>query len=375
MNEIFAQECFDMIFKFLPTNKDLHSCLLVNKRWTTSAVPIFMGSAFKINDKSTKVIQTYLAFIPDSTFLNLGYNRRIGLSINRPLFFNYPSFLKELSYDQFVNAAIVNNCCKDIIIELFKILAMNNVRLRKFIFYSCLNRHRFGNLDKIESLAFLYFSERSNFSECISIFNSLTYFNYSYQWPVQKTQLFNAIAEYCHNIENLKVSICNKDEGIALAALIRSQKYLKKFTLINSNNFVLFPVQTLESQKHSLKCVAFEDMHCNSHLSKTSFFNYAIFQLNSSTINLLAQYSNINKMKFKHCEGLNSSVFLPLATAFSSLTSLEYSYGAYNIYDNTTPIELLSGLIMTSCNTLKRVILDWHSRDDLDITQLVNIIS
>ncbi|CAG8751691.1 11175_t:CDS:2, partial [Dentiscutata heterogama] len=80
-------------------------------------------------------------------------------------------------------------------------------------------------------------------------------------------------------------------------------------------------------------------------------------------------------MKFKRCEGLNSSVFLPLAIAFPNLTSLEYSYGAYDIYDSATPIRLLSGLIMTSCNTLKRIILDWHSPDNLDITQLVEIIA
>ncbi|CAG8837043.1 16812_t:CDS:1, partial [Racocetra persica] len=33
MDQIFAPEYFDTIFRFLPTNKDLHSCLLVNKRW------------------------------------------------------------------------------------------------------------------------------------------------------------------------------------------------------------------------------------------------------------------------------------------------------------------------------------------------------
>ncbi|CAG8600175.1 10851_t:CDS:2, partial [Dentiscutata heterogama] len=177
MNQIVASEYFDTIFKFLSNNKDLHSCLLVNKHWATCAVPILWEAPFRIKDKkipSSKVIQVYLAFIPDNTFLKLGYEKRIGLMISKPLFFNYPSFLKELSYDQFLNAAIANKCCKDIIIELFKILAMNSVRLRRFDIYNYLNCYS-ENLNNIGSLIL------PHFSESISIF-----------------------ARDCHNIKNLK---------------------------------------------------------------------------------------------------------------------------------------------------------------------------
>ncbi|CAG8615745.1 4923_t:CDS:2 [Dentiscutata erythropus] len=371
MDQIFAPEYFDTIFRFLPTNKDLHSCLLVNKHWAACTVPILWEAPFRIKSEyipSPKVINTYLAFIPDSIFLKFGYKERIGLSTIKPLFFNYPSFLKEFSYDQFLTAAIANKCCKNIIIELFKMLAMNDVILRQFVIYSCFNHYSI-NLDNIVSLVPLHFSE------CASIFSGLTYFNCSYQWPTQKTRLFDIIAKNCHNIKNLKVSIYHEDEGIALSALICSQKHLKRFSLINSNDFASLPIQALVNQKHSLNSVAFEDMHCNHNLNKTEFFNYAICQLNNSAISVLTQCTKISKMKFKHIEGLNSSEFLPLATAFSNLTSLEYSYGTYNIYDSAAPIELLSGLIMTSCNTLKRIMLDWHSHDDLDITQLVKIIA
>ncbi|KAF0391972.1 hypothetical protein F8M41_010717 [Gigaspora margarita] len=356
MNQIFAPEYFDIIFRFLPTSKDLHSCLLVNKHWAACAVSILWEAPFRINDNNTsrKVIKTYLAFIPDSTFLKLRYNRRIGLS--PPLFFNYPSFLKELSYDQFLNTVLAINCYKGIIIELFKIFDMSKVTLRRFEYITALNNHQVFILPH-------------------SIFSRLTYFNCSYQWPIQKTQLFNTIANYCHSIKNLKVSICYEEEKIALADLIRSQRNLKKFTLINSNNFASFPVQALMNQKHSLNSLALEDMHCNRNLSKAKFFNYAICQLNNSAINVLTQCTKINKVKFKHCEGLDSSVFLPLSIAFPNLTSLEYSYGTHDIYDNATPIRLLSDFIMTSCNTLKRVILDWHSEVHLDITQLVEIIA
>ncbi|CAG8728066.1 4515_t:CDS:1, partial [Dentiscutata erythropus] len=81
MDQIFASEYFDTIFRFLPTNKDLHSCLLVNKHWAACAVPILWEAPFRITGKYipySKVIKTYLAFIPDSTFLKFGYKERIG---------------------------------------------------------------------------------------------------------------------------------------------------------------------------------------------------------------------------------------------------------------------------------------------------------
>ncbi|CAG8494431.1 1429_t:CDS:1 [Dentiscutata erythropus] len=378
LNQIFASEYFDTIFRFLPDNEDLHSCLLVNKNWATCAVPILWEAPFRFYDEDIpftydediqfhKVIQTYLAFIPDSTFRKLGYNRRIGLSNSRPLFFNYPSFIKELSYDHLLNAAIAYNCSEDIIIELFKLFAINNVRLRRLEIYSCLNNYN-ENLNKIGYLV-------PQFYECTSVFSRLTYFNCSYRCPMQKTQLFNAIANHYRNIKTLKVSIYDENEGMALGGLIRSQRNLRKFALINSNHFASFPIQALMNQKHSLDSLALEDMHGNRYLSKTKFFNYTICQLNSSAIDVLAQCKNVNKVKFKHCEGLNSSVFLPLAIAFSNLTSLEYTYGNYDFYDSATPIRLLSGLIMTSCNTLKRIVLDWYSEANLDITQLVGIIA
>ncbi|CAG8727123.1 9783_t:CDS:1, partial [Racocetra fulgida] len=371
MDQKFAPEYFVTIFRFLRL-KDLHSCLLVNKYWAICAVPILWEAPFKINDSFTpspKVIQTYLVFIPDETFFELGYSKRIGLSIAKPPSFDYPSFLKEFSYDRFLNLAIANNCCKDIIVELLKIFAINDTKLRRFNTYDYLFDQHLECQDQIAPLVLPYFSE------CNLIFSSLTYLECIYQWPMQKVKLFNAIAQKCHSIKTLKVSVWHEDEGKVLANLISSQKHLKKFFLINSNNFASFPIQALVDQKHSLNSVTFEDMHNNHDLSETKFFNYSICDLNSDAVDVLSQCTNITKIKFKHCEGLNSPLFLPIISTFSNLISLEYSYGTHKIYDATTPIKLLSGLIKKSCNTLKRISLEWHSLDYLDITQLIKAIT
>ncbi|CAG8799979.1 8059_t:CDS:1, partial [Racocetra persica] len=164
MDQKFSPEYFGAIFRFLPTNKDLYSCLLVNKYWATCAIPILWEAPFRISDNfipSPKVIQTYLAFIPDRAISNLDR----GLSINRPPLFDYPSFLKEFSYDRFINAAVANNCCKDVIIELLKIFSIRDTKLRRFKIHDYLFSQYFKSNDEVASLVLPYFSE------CTSIFN------------------------------------------------------------------------------------------------------------------------------------------------------------------------------------------------------------
>ncbi|CAG8505235.1 13630_t:CDS:1 [Dentiscutata erythropus] len=103
IDQVFAPEYFHIIFRYLLNNKDLHSCLLVNKYWASCAVPILWESPFKINDKfipSPKLIRTYLTFIVVENFHNCS-------TVKRPLY-DYPSFLKELPFDRFLNAAIAN---------------------------------------------------------------------------------------------------------------------------------------------------------------------------------------------------------------------------------------------------------------------------
>ncbi|CAG8505255.1 13631_t:CDS:2 [Dentiscutata erythropus] len=207
------------------------------------------------------------------------------------------------------------------------------------------------------------------------MFRNLSRLNCSYHWPAKKDLIFNVIADICHNIENLKATVWHEDEGIALAKLVCAQKCLKKFSILNSNSFASFPVQSLESQIQSLNSLTFKDMHSNSRLVKVSKFNYTTFQLNDKAIFSLTQRIKITKLKFKHCEGLSSSISLPITSMYSNLTSLEYSYGGYNIYDNATPINLLSDLVKTNSKTLERIIFDWHSNNFLECTQLIRNIA
>src|ERR1043165_5210724 len=64
----FIHDILYLVLKLLTTNKDLHSCLLVNKSWANIAVPILWEAPFR-NDysfvPSSNVINTYIAFLPE----------------------------------------------------------------------------------------------------------------------------------------------------------------------------------------------------------------------------------------------------------------------------------------------------------------------
>ncbi|CAG8560176.1 25030_t:CDS:2 [Dentiscutata erythropus] len=361
IDQMLASEYFYIIFRYLPTNKDLYSCILVNRYWANCAVPILWESPFKINDEYNllpKVIQIYLTFIQTE-------NSHNDPLFNRPLY-DYPSFLKELPFYRFLNSVIANNCTETQIVELFKNFQMHLVKLRRFDL-----SHLHLNFNGL--IAYRVLLDYS------SIFNRLSYLNCTYNWEVneaqkvQKAQIFNELAKSCHNIRNLKATVRCKEEGIALANLISSQRCLKKFSLVNSNIFASFSVQSLQSQTRSLNSLTFKNMH-HSNLGVNAIFRYTTFQLNEKAISSLSQCTNITELKFKHCEGL---IYFPINSIFRNLTSLEYTYGSYPIIGNAPPIEILSSLIKMNGKTIENVTFDWqwHYNDRTDYIQLIKNIA
>ncbi|CAG8794082.1 11159_t:CDS:2, partial [Dentiscutata erythropus] len=170
---------------------------VINKYWANCAVPILWESPFKINDVYNlfpQVIQIYRTFVQAKDF-------HIGTLVKRPLY-DYPSFLKELPFERFLNSAIANNYSEVLIVELFKIFPMHLVKLRRFDL-----SHLHLNFNS--QITYRALPQLLDYS---SIFNRLSYLNCTYNWDVdeppkvQKTQVFNALAKSCHNIRNLKAT-------------------------------------------------------------------------------------------------------------------------------------------------------------------------
>ncbi|KAF0432452.1 hypothetical protein F8M41_005217 [Gigaspora margarita] len=333
INQKLSPEYFNIIFRYLPTNRDLYSCSLVNRYWANCAIPILWESPFKINNVYNlfpKVIQVYLKFIQTEELHN-------DFLVNRPLY-DYPSFLKKLPFDRFLNSAIANNYPETLIVELFKILSNRSVMLRRFDLSQL--HLSYDNLITHQVLPQLL-----NYS---SLFKRLSYLNCTYYLDVEeaqqtlKAQIFNALANSCHNIINIKATVWSRDEAIALANLICSQKWLKKFSLINSNESASFSIQSLQSQAGSLNNLTFKNMHRDINLNKSLRLYHFPTECNYT---------------------------------FPNLTSLEYIYGNYNIHDGAPPVEILSNIVKTNSKTIENIIFDWHSRNPPDCTQLIKNIA
>ncbi|KAF0432450.1 hypothetical protein F8M41_005215 [Gigaspora margarita] len=364
-----SPEYFNIIFRYLPTNRDLYSCSLVNRYWANCAIPILWESPFKINivyNLFPKVIQVYLKFIQTEELHN-------DSLVKRPLY-DYPSFLKELPFDRFLNSAITNNYPETLIVELFKILSNRSVMLCRFDLSQL--HLSFDNLITHKVLPQLLDNS--------SIFKRLSYLNCTYHLDIEETQqtlkaqIFNALANSCHNLRNIKATVWCKDETIALANLICSQKWLKKVSLVNSNESASFSIQSLQSQAGSLNKLTFKNMHrdlnLNKSLSNRAKFKPTKLQLNDKAIYSLLQCNKITKLKFKHCEGLNR-IPIKCNYTFPNLTYLEYTYGNDNIYDVAPPVEILSNIIKMNGKTVENIIFDWHSRNPPECTQLIKNIA
>ncbi|KAF0525399.1 tetratricopeptide repeat protein [Gigaspora margarita] len=368
MDQMFAPEYFYIIFRYLPTNRDLYSCILVNRYWANCAIPILWEVPFKINNIYNlfpKVIQVYQKFIQTEKLHNDSLN-------NKPLY-DYPSFLKELPFDRFLNSAIASNYSETLIIELIKILSKCSVKLRRFDLSQL-------HLSYNNSIIHKVLPQLLDYS---SIFNRLSYLNCTYHLDVEnaqvkKAQIFNALANSCHNIITIKATVWSKDEAIALSNLICSQKWLKKFSLVNSNESASFSVQSLQSQAGSLNNLTFKNMHRDINLNKSlnnrAKFKTTTFQLNGKAIDSLLQCNNITKIKFKHCEGLNRFP-IKYNYTFPNLTTLEYIYGNYKIHDDVPPVEILSNIVKQNGKTIKNIIFDWHSYNSPECTQLIKNIA
>jgi hypothetical protein len=168
-------EILQEIFKYIVNDIDhLHSCLLVNKIWSSNVVPILWNRPFHLlllhnNHLSHQIISTYLSCLDkdERSKLDLnGITRSLSSSscssdssLSSPNFefplspypvisshpptYNYPSFLRHLSYFSFVASiqewcAVHNNwnpyAIRKIVQALFRLFAKFSPSLETLVF-------------------------------------------------------------------------------------------------------------------------------------------------------------------------------------------------------------------------------------------------
>src|ERR1043166_120452 len=99
----FPVECINEIFKYFENDKtSLHSCLLVNRFWCRTIVPILWSRSFSLTRNSTNsslcLMEVYLSFLNEEERQLRNYHPELYPTPKQTLF-NYPSFLKEFYYE------------------------------------------------------------------------------------------------------------------------------------------------------------------------------------------------------------------------------------------------------------------------------------
>ncbi|CAG8498716.1 7172_t:CDS:2 [Ambispora gerdemannii] len=121
MAGILPPEILRMIFKLLLEGEgdngqfklaELYSCILVNRKWCGSAVPLLWSKPFCASSPSRqqrKVIDVYLAFLNDERWSSL-FPKNFSRKIYAQPKFDYPFFASEINFDMM--AEIVSDWCR-----------------------------------------------------------------------------------------------------------------------------------------------------------------------------------------------------------------------------------------------------------------------
>src|SRR5919205_967277 len=104
------KDCLIIIFEELEDEpKTLHSCLLVNKFWCETVVPILWRFPWKFfnYDRSNKLFNIILQNLPEETKNSLSANQELSTIFaqqqKKPFYYDYISFCKYIKHDYIFN--------------------------------------------------------------------------------------------------------------------------------------------------------------------------------------------------------------------------------------------------------------------------------
>ncbi|CAB4482368.1 uncharacterized protein OCT59_019849 [Rhizophagus irregularis] len=321
-------DCIYYILQHLQNDRStLFNCLLVNRFWCKSTIPLLYANPFvNITEKNYPIILTLIFCFNKAEILQL--KNQLGPSqinnINfdkeyKPLF-EYPKYLE--NYNHFTINSVINRCfvgyCSDLSISQNKIYD----DIIPIFHKSILRQSR--NIKQIDILLHLFYKESfknfniKNFTSNLTKLNSL-----SLTFHLNGTFINNEIEqEFLSNIaRNLRKLIINLprtqrslfQHGTSnnlintttmekLCTIIQKQNKLKIFKIMNCHSLLNDILLSLEFQKHSLAHIEFTkcDFNIVSLKSFSNLYNlkYLTFESCKGTI-LLDQCEILNFASLK----------------------------------------------------------------------------
>ncbi|GBB90245.1 hypothetical protein RclHR1_17120004 [Rhizophagus clarus] len=294
-------ECISHIFDTLKDNKNLYSCLLVNRHWCRIIIPILYKTPFtrrnqgRNKGQQSKIISTYLSCLNNEEkihFMNSINNNQIQIPLNNDQLFDYPSYLEEfcnVSLEEKLSHWIILN---DISIEqrtyfhiIAEILYPLIIRKSKNLAYLNLINLKTDNFDIPDICTFIAFTPGlTNISRLDFLFQNDSIIS-------NIIKLINIIPSLCNNIQifNFNFKSSSNDKTIirkALCGIIENQRDLKKLHLRLKDEISSNIMPTLELHSNHLTHLYFKKLRLNDGVleSLANFFSLKVLGFESCYI-------------------------------------------------------------------------------------------
>ncbi|PKK60504.1 hypothetical protein RhiirC2_793213, partial [Rhizophagus irregularis] len=220
----------------------LHSCILVNKLWCRSAIPLLWKNPFSIPTGNYNFIEIYLYNLNKYLKEILNEYQIIDSLLTSNTLFNYPSFIKYLNISK-INPSIELwlkahniNLNSDLVFEFKKFI---NISLIKLFIENEVNLHTLE-------------LEASN-----AYYTNTYYINNILEIILQNPNFIS------NNIINLKFSISSSINNNRISQLINLQQNLKKISF-SSNTLPLYQSLLLSKESNcsnTLNTIIFRDIN------------------------------------------------------------------------------------------------------------------
>ncbi|CAI2171537.1 10493_t:CDS:1 [Funneliformis geosporum] len=301
-------ECLTLIFQNVGFS-GLFSCLLVCRAWCRKVVPILWSKPFdKLpKDNRYKLIRTYITSLSteEKSFLNLQLKKH-GFSIPNTTIslFNYPIYLKELSYVelyQAVDSGIKYYRKSFIGRNTYKLTFLITKSLCKMFLTKNINDSSYHlqsfKIDKYFIQINDIFPEIDLFSKVYPGLSQITKFSLNYYNPISDNlfKLLQYFPSLCKGLCYLDITLPYFENNTIiidlLISIIKAQRSLQEFNLSGARIGANFIIPNLFS------------FHCNSLVS-VKFKNVNFHKVN---LHLITSCKRLENLTIYHCTGLTRS--------------------------------------------------------------------
>jgi hypothetical protein len=316
-----------LIFEQLHDDKKtLFSCLLVNKTWCETTIPILWRNPWKSlkNENETLLLNVIISHLSNVSRNKIGKHKLLTNSYQKPLF-DYISYCRHLNLDEI--RKIINNNIQ------CKVLKVQDEILNRFINENTKFTHLYIHRRFDYQINLVHGAERCfsgiEFLSCCTNIND---------------NIVSKLIEACKSIKELELYIDNDNYGIA--RLIEVQKKILNINLTRSSYINESYYKNLENSliKHANTIQYYKVTGRPSTKLLSSFVNLNILELDGSNI---LEWNCLDNLSFPFLQILKSS---------------------------GVPVQTLTNLIKNTNGFLTEIKIDYISHDEINNKKIIQAI-